>query len=183
MTHSRLLLAGLGVLALTATACGAVTTGATEEAAAPPAAGACLAGAEDCDDTGGDMGAPPPDTPVTGPADGADDGGGADPAEATRVEPTEGLEDVHPVGWDVVEVDPDDQTRVTISWWSGVAPCHALSEVVVEYTEEAVTLTVLEGSVPSDEPQACIELAQYKATSITLDEAIGPRSILDGAEG
>ncbi len=65
---------------------------------------------------------------------------------------------------------------------SGVAPCNALAEVQAEFTDEAVTLTVIEGSEPADEPQACIEIAQYKQTTITLDEEIGPRSILDGAE-
>lgn len=161
MTRARLLLASLAVLALGATACGATDGAETDDAAAaPPAAGACLAGAEDCQDTGG----------------------GEDPGQPTQVEPTDGLENVHPVGWEQVQVDPDDQARVTVSWWSGVAPCNALSEVEVEYTEEAVTLTVLEGNVPSDEEQACIEIAQYKSTTVTLDEELGPRSILDGAE-
>lgn len=174
-TRLPLLIVTVGLLALTATACGT----AADEAASdvPPAAGACLEGAEDCQDTGGDMGAPPPDQPAT-------DGGGVepDPGQATEVEPADGLEDVHPVDWETVEVDPDDQTRVTLYWWSGVAPCNALSDVEVEHSDDAVTVTVLEGSEPSDEEQVCIELAQYKSTSITLDEEIGPRSIVDGAE-
>lgn len=190
MTRPRLLLASLGLLALTAAACGAADTATSDgdAAAAPPAAGACLEGAEDCQDTGGDMGAPPPDgqpvadpdTPVTGPAGGG--GADPDPGQATRVEPTDGLEDIRAVGWDAIEVDPADQTQVTVYWWSGVAPCNALAEVDVTTTDEAVTLTVLEGSVPADEPQACIEIAQYKKTSVTLDEVVGPRSILDGAD-
>lgn len=185
MTVSRsrlpLLLASAGMLAALTAACGgSVTSGEAEDI--DPAAGACLAGDEDCQDTGGDMGAPPPDAPVS---DGeATDGGGMepDPGEATEVEPTDGLDDVRPVGWETVEVDPADQTRVTVFWWSGVAPCNMLADVEVTYTDEAVTLTVLEGSEPADEPQACIELAQYKSTTLTLDEEIGPRSILDGAE-
>ena len=180
MTRSRLLLAAVGLFALTATACGSADTAGSEAdaAGAPPAAGACLAGDEDCQDTGGDMGAPPPgeEQPVS------DGGADPDPGEATRVEPTDGLEDVHPVGWDAVEVDPADQSQVTVYWWSGVAPCNALSEVEVETSDDAVTLTVLEGSVPSDEEQACIELAQYKSSTVDLGEDLGPRSILDGAE-
>ncbi len=182
MTRARLLLASLAVVAMATTACGAADSSEGEDVgAAPPAAGACLEGAEDCQDTGGDMGAPAPgdaDQPVT---DGGA-GGGEDPGEPTQVEPTEGLENVHPVGWEEVQVDPDDQTRVTVFWWSGVAPCNALSEVQVDYSDEAVTLTVMEGNVPSDEEQACIEIAQYKSTTVTLDEEVGPRSILDGAE-
>lgn len=181
MTHSRLLLAALGVVALTATACGAADTASSGAVSdeVPPAAGACLEGAEDCQDTGGDMGAPPPSDGL--PAD----GGGVEPGpgEATEVEATAGLQDIRPVGWDAVEVDPDDQSRLTVYWWSGVAPCNALADVEVEATDEAVTLTVLEGTVPADEPQACIELAVYKQTTVVLDEELGPRSILDGTEG
>lgn len=190
MTRARLLLAPLAVVALAATGCGTSdSAGSGDAVGAPPAAGACLAGAEDCQDTGGDMGAPPPDgLPVTDPDAPVTDGGavggggGEDPGQPTQVEPTEGLENVHPVGWEEVEVDPADQTRVTVYWWSGVAPCNALSEVQVDTTDEAVTLTVLEGNVPSDEEQACIEIAQYKSTTVTLDEEVGPRSILDGAD-
>lgn len=186
MTRTRLLLAVAAVLAVVGTACAGEAT--TEDAASgdAPAAGACLAGAEDCQD-GGDMGAPPPDggelpanpdEPVTNPADGGD----GDTPNATQVEPTDGLEDIRAIGWDRVDVNPDDQTEVTVYWTSGVAPCNALAEVQVEYAEDAVTLTVLEGTVPSDEPQACIEIAQMKRTTVTLDEELGPRSILDGAE-
>jgi len=188
MTRLRLMLATTAVVALAATACGgeAATDVAADGGGA--AAGACLAGAEDCQDTGGDMGAPPPsdgelpvnpDEPVTGTAEPGADG---DQPGATEVEPTDGLEDVRAVGWDSVEVNPDDQTEVTVFWTSGVAPCNALSEVTAEFSDEAVTLTVFEGTVPSDEPQACIEIAQMKRTTITLDEEVGPRSILDGAE-
>ena len=186
MTRARRLLAATALVALAAAGCGAAETAESDDAAAPPAAGACLAGAEDCQDTGGDMGAPPPDgLPVADPDAPVTDGGaggGEDPGQATQVEPTEGLENVHPVGWEEVQVAPDDQTQVTVFWWSGVAPCNALSEVQVDYADDTVTLTVLEGNVPSEEEQACIELAQYKSTTITLDEEVGPRSILDGAD-
>lgn len=166
MTRFRLLLPAVGLLALTAAAC----AGGADEAVAPPAAGACLEGSEDCQDTGGDMGAP--DAPDT------DEPAG----EATEAQPKDGLENVRAIGWDRVEVDPDDQTRVTVFWWSGVEPCNALSGVEAELGDEAVVLTVMEGSEPADEPQACIEIAVYKQTTITLDEAVGPRSIVDGTE-
>lgn len=187
MTRSRLLLAAVATTALLAAGCGAQGTAVEsgqDVADAPPAAGACLEGATECDDMGGDMGAPPPDTPVT---DGGADGGGVDgdpgEMEAEEVEPTDGLVDLRETGWDRVEVDTDDQSRLTVYWWSGVAPCTVLSEVQVETSDEAVTLTVVEGSEPADEPQACIEIAQYKRTTVTLDEDLGPRSILDGTEG
>jgi hypothetical protein len=128
------------------------------------------------------MGAQPPgDLPVATDAPVAPD----EPTtpQATQVEPTDGLRDVHPVAWDEVHVDPDDQTRVTVRWTSGVPPCHTFAEVATAFSEQAVTLTVMEGSVPSDEPQACIEIAQFKQTLVTLDEPIGPRSVVDGAQG
>lgn len=180
MRTPRQLLAIVAVIVTTA-GCGfAVESGSSEGSStdgAPPAAGACLEGATECDDTGGDMGAPPPDLPVSHDADPGDP---VTPS-ATEVEPTDGLEDVHPVRWDGVEVDPDDQSRVTVRWTSGVAPCNAFAGVEAEFTEDTVTLTVLEGGVPSDEPQACIEIAQFKQATVELGEAIGPRSILDGA--
>lgn len=181
MHPSRHLLALLAVLALLTAACGSsVETGASEPSSAPPAAGACLEGAEDCEDTGGDMGAPPPDADQ--PVSHEPDPDAPVEPSSTEVEPTDGLEDVHPVSWEGIEVDPDDQSRVTVRWTSGVAPCHAFAGVEVEYRDDAVVLTVLEGSVPADEPQACIELAQAKQATIQLDEEIGPRSIEDGAE-
>ena len=183
------LLVPLAVLAVTAAGCGfSVEAGSAESAGsgAPPAAGACLEGATDCDDTGGDMGAPPTDgdlpvadgdTPVSHQPDPE---APASPS-ATQVEPRSGLEDVHAVPWEGVEVDPDDQSRVTVRWTSGVAPCHAFAGVDAAFTEDTVTLTVLEGAVPSDEDRACIELAQSKQAVVELDEEIGPRSIVDGA--
>lgn len=145
-----------------------------------PAGGTCLAGTEDCRDDPSRPGAEAPGAPGEPgqplPGDGAPD----DP-EPTFVEPRAGLEDLRPVGWDRIDVDVDDRS-VTVSWWSGVAPCDVLSDVEVTYGDDAVTVTVVEGSVPTDEPRACIELAQLKAHRLTLEEPIGPRSILDGAE-
>lgn len=189
MRPSRLLVP-ITVLAVAAVGCGfsveAGSSSGSSSDAAPPAAGACLQGATDCDDVGGDMGAPPPDgdLPVADDAPAPhqpDPGAPATPA-ATHVEPRSGLEDVHPVPWDGAHVDPDDPTRVVVRWTSGVAPCHAFAGIEVETTDDTVTLTVREGTVPSDEPQACIEVAQYKQATVELDQEIGPRSIVDGAE-
>ena len=194
MRTPRQLLAVAAVVTLATAGCGvAVESGSSEgsgltgdDGGAPPAAGACLEGATDCQDTGADMGAPPPDgdLPVADgdvPVSHEPDHPGPAAPTATSVEPVDGLEDVHPVGWEAVAVDPDDPSRVTLRWTSGVAPCNAFAGVEAAFTEDTVTLTVLEGTVPSDEPQACIELAQFKQATVELDEAIGPRSIIDGA--
>ena len=187
MRTPRQLLAVAAVVTFAAAGCGFSVESASSEgsgfagddAGAPPAAGACLEGATECQDTGGDMGAPPPDGDLPVSEDVEPDGPVT--PSATEVEPTAGLEDVHAVGWEGVEVDPDDQSRVTLRWTSGVAPCNAFAGVEAEFTEDTVILTVLEGTVPSDEPQACIELAQLKQATVELDEPIGPRSIVDGA--
>lgn len=160
MTTLRMLVL-LGLVTLTS-GCGLLTLVAEDDAVAgPPAAGMCLEGVPDCVDTVVD------DLPNQG--------------EAQRVEPRDGLENLRSVGWEQVTIDVDDPSTVTLSWWSGVEPCYALSEVVVDYTDDAVTLTIIEGNEPSDDGPMCIEIAVYKATTITLDEQIGPRSILDGA--
>lgn len=176
MTRSRWHVAVPILLTLLLAACG---ISAEDSASSGGVAGACLEGATECDDMGGDMGAPPPDLPVGDePGTGGGDAGGG----AEEVEPTDGLDDLRAVGWDEVQVDPDDQSRVTVFWTSGVQECHAFAEVEVEQADDAITLTVIEGTPPSDEPMACIELAVRKHTTVQLDDEVGPRSIRDGAD-
>ncbi len=175
MMRSRWQLAAPALLMLLLSACGFT---AEDSASSDGVAGACLEGATECDDMGGDMGAPPPDKPVSDePVLGGGDAGGGE-----AVEPHDGLVDLHTVGWEEVQVDPDDQSRVTVYWTSGVQECHAFAEVEVEYGDDAITLTVIEGTPPSDEPMACIELAVRKQTTVQLEEEVGPRSIRDGAD-
>lgn len=177
MMRSRWHLAVPLLLALVLSAC-SVT--AEDSAGSGGLAGACLEGATECDDMGGDMGAPAPDEPVSDePVLG---GGGDADGGAEKVEPQDGLVDLRPVGWEEVQVDADDQSRVTVYWTSGVQECNALAEVEVEYGDDAITLTVIEGTPPSDEPMACIELAVRKQTTVELSEEVGPRSIRDGAD-
>lgn len=176
MMRSRWQLAAPVLLTLVLSACGFT---AEESTSSGEVAGACLEGATECDDMGGDMGAPPPDKPVS---DTPAVGGGGDAGGAEAVEPQDGLDDLRPVGWEEVQVDTDDQSRLTVFWTSGVQECNALAEVEVEYGDDAITLTVIEGTPPSDEPMACIELAVRKQTTVQLEEEVGPRSIRDGAD-
>lgn len=131
--------------------------------APPPAAGACLEGATECDDNPG-----------------MTDGQGDEMPAPTIVEPRPGMADVHPVNWDNAEV-ANDQT-VTVSWWSGVEPCNVLDHVEVTYAEDAVTITVFEGSDPDQPGAACIEIAERRGTVVELEEPLGPRSLVDGAD-
>lgn len=124
-----------------------------------PAGDSCLAGATEC-----------PDVPlVTDVPEGM---------EPTIVEPNEGLVEVEPIPW--IRVLPnDDQTAVQVTWWNGNPGCRALAGVEVSETDEAVTITVLEGRDPQGE--ACTDEALLLATTIELSGELGPRSILDGA--
>jgi hypothetical protein len=74
----------------------------------------------------------------------------------------------------------DDGRTVTIDFWSGVEPCYVLDHVDVAYGG-AVIITLFEGTAPTDEPVACIEIAVAKRVVITLDEPLGDRPIIDGA--
>ncbi len=75
----------------------------------------------------------------------------------------------------------DDGAAVKLFWWSGVEPCNVLDRVEVEYTDEAVTMTLFEGHTETEEDVACIEIAMKKATIVELDEPLGDREIVDGA--
>lgn len=120
---------------------------------------------------------PEPDRAVPVLPDGAEPG--QPPEEAQLVEPTPGMEGVHPVEWDAASMDG---TTVEVSWWSGVAPCTVLDRVEVEETEDVVTITLFEGSEPSDEEVGCIMIAQRKRTIVELSEPVGTRDLVDGAE-
>lgn len=131
-------------------------------------AGACLVGTVDCDDMveGPDGENPVPPEPV--------------PAEPPIVEPAPGMTNVYVRPFDSATVGADGRT-VTIDFWSGVEPCYVLDHVDVTYGD-AVIITLFEGTMPTDEPVACIEIAVAKRVVITLDEPLGDRPIIDGAK-
>jgi hypothetical protein len=97
------------------------------------------------------------------------------------VEPRPGMTGLHPIGWDDASVAGDGRT-VTVSFWSGVEPCYVLDHVDVRYGKGTVTITLYEGSDPDAKDTACIEIAQYKSVTITLDEDLGDRKLVDGYE-
>jgi len=100
-----------------------------------------------------------------------DPGGGNDPmlGQANLVAPMAGLINQHPVSVQLIRAasDPSGVTA-EVRWWSGVAPCNALDSVQVDKDEMAKTikLTVIEGSGQGD--QACIDIAELKATVVDL---------------
>ncbi len=131
------------------------------------AMGACIVGTPDCDDT---VEGPDGENPAPLPTE---------PIDPQVVEPTPGMTNVYARVFDTATVGDDGRT-VTIDFWSGVEPCYVLDHVDVAYGG-AVIITLFEGSAPTDEPVACIEIAVAKRVVITLDEPLGDRPIIDGA--
>ena len=117
------------------------------------------------------------DPPVGG--GGADPGGGGAPQ---WVEPRAGMADPHRVNWSFHGVSRDGMT-VRAAWYSGVEPCSVLDRVRVEETDTTVTITIREGSDPTQPDVACIELAVLRGTRVQLDAPLGDRDLIDGATG
>jgi hypothetical protein len=128
-----------------------------------------------CADPTAGPGAQPSDTPVTSNPT-------PDPSISTptpkRVRPRAGLVDVRPVPWE--KVDVLDQSTLDVQFYNGVEECHGLDRVDVDYSRDAVTVTVYVGRVPG--AGVCIEIAELKVTRVNLDEPLNGRKILDGAE-
>lgn len=113
----------------------------------------------------------------SGPSDGSDQEPNPGPSP---VEPQPGQENVRAIGWERAKVDDDDRT-VDVIFWSGVEPCYVLDSVEVEYRTDKVIITLFQGSTPSDEDVACIDIALKKVTTVDLDEPLAGRKITDGA--
>jgi hypothetical protein len=118
---------------------------------------------------------PPPDSPVTSsPVD----PNSPIPSPTPRiVEPQTGLTDVRPQPWDSVErLDP---RTLQVAFYSGVHECYGVDRVEVKYGSNAVTVSLFIGRVPGN--QVCVEIAEYQAIAVELDEPLGGRDIIDGA--
>jgi hypothetical protein len=115
----------------------------------------------------------PPDSPVEGtPAPGPTGG-------VLEVSPRPGLVEVRRHPWDRAEqVGP---RRVEVEFYGGVEECEGLARVRTEVAEDAVTITLFVGRVRGAE--VCIEIAVLKSVTVTLDEPLGGRPIVDGAAG
>ncbi len=169
---------------LTLVACASVAAGAPTNGpstATPPAAAATdpitsypgtgVPGSEPGQSGGGQPGnSGDPNQPVTGtpgpyepiPGDGA-----------THVTPVPGVTDAHPAAIDHISIAPDGVT-LTVYWYGGVDTCYALSSATAVPSPQGVlVITVMEGTRP-DLPAGtgCIDLAQLKATTITLSQPL-----------
>ena len=109
-----------------------------------------------------------------------DPGGDPGTGEPQIVEPTPGMDNVGQTAFDTATIG-DDDTTLTILFWSGVEPCYVLDHVDVSYGADAVTVTLFQGSDPNAGDVACIDIALQKQVTITLDEPLAGRAIVDGA--
>lgn len=109
-------------------------------------------------------GEPPPDEDATP----------VDPAPGTTVDP-------RAYAWESARVLGDDQRWLRLHFWKGVEPCEVLDDVVVDYGEDEVTVTLLLGRAQDAGDVACIEIVEYHSVTVALDEPIGRRNLVDGA--
>ena len=108
-----------------------------------------------------------------------DPGGDPGTGKPQIVEPTPGMDNVRPTAFDTATIG--DDTTLTILFWSGVEPCYVLDHVAVTYGADAVTVTLFQGSDPNAGDVACIDIALQKQVTVTLDEPLAGRAIMDGA--
>jgi hypothetical protein len=130
---------------------------------------------------------------LTGPAAGGDTGDNPDspvssspvdpnepiPSPSPRiVEPRDGLQNPHKRIFDNA-ITEDPQT-IRVEYYMGVEACYGLDHIDVEYGQDVVVITLFEGNVPPGD-QACIDLAEFVASIVHLDEPLNGRTIVDGA--
>jgi hypothetical protein len=97
------------------------------------------------------------------------------------VVPRPGMSGVTPIAFVSATVRPDDRT-VDVRFWSGIEPCSVLDHVDVVYGSDTVTITLFQGSDPSAGMVACPDIAVLKQVTVTLDQELAGRRIVDGAK-
>jgi hypothetical protein len=115
-----------------------------------------------------------PEDPVTSsPVDPGD----PIPSPSPRiVEPRDGLTGAHKNAFDTAVVV--DRQTIRVEYYLGVEACYGLDHFDVEYGEQVVIITLYSGNVPGD--QVCIDIAEFVATIVHLDEPLNGRTIVDG---
>lgn len=135
-----------------------------------------VSGSSDAEDPDGDEPTSDPGSPIQGSPGVIE----PDPApKASPVEPQPGQQDIRATAWESAKALGSREVR--IRYWSGIEPCYVLDRVEVEHRAKTVRITLFEGSTPSEQDVACIELALLKETIVSLDEPLGDRTITDGA--
>ncbi len=94
------------------------------------------------------------------------------------VSPVPGLVDVRPTGWTEVQSSSGGR-RLLVSFWS--TPCTALDHVDVRPEHDRVVVTLYEGVPPAQRGKPCVQLAEYRAVAVELEEPLAGRRVVDGA--
>lgn len=130
----------------------------------------------------GGAGSGGPPTPPQWSSGPGQPGAGSGPSpQPSFVTPIAGLHAIHDVKAVALTASVGaGRISATVSWWSGPAPCSALSEVQVARVGNAFTLTVREGAQQLG--VACPALAMNKATTVDLG-AVAPGSYTVAATG
>jgi hypothetical protein len=92
------------------------------------------------------------------------------------LEPEPGLVDVRAQQWDSSEVIGPRTVQVT--FYGGVEECYGLDRVEVRERPDRIVISVFIGREP--EAEVCIDIAEFQAVRVTLDEPVGDREIVDG---
>lgn len=128
-----------------------------------------------CGERAGTRAQPGPDSPVTGtPMPGPT----ATPSPLA-VTPRPGLVDIREHVWHRAE--PVGERDIRVEFWGGIEECEGLDHVDVKERQDRVIITLFTGRVP--QAQVCIEIAVLKSTTITLEDPLGDRKIVDVAAG
>jgi len=99
------------------------------------------------------------------------------------VEPYDGpVDQAQPIAWERSRARGSDDRTFLLVYWSGVEPCYVLDRVEVTEKAGKVVATIFEGAAGDQQNVACIEIAVQKAVVITLDEPLGERKLVDGAD-
>jgi hypothetical protein len=87
---------------------------------------------------------------------------------------------VRAIAFNSAAVRSDDRT-VDVQFWSGIEPCSVLDHDDVAYGSDTVTITLFEGSDPSAGMVACADIAMLKQVTVSLEQDLAGRRIVDGA--
>jgi hypothetical protein len=204
---ATLSLAALSIAAATASSAATLPAGPEPVPSTPGVGATCVIQHPDCNDRsfgagGSQPGSPgsgpgtPPATGAPSPGCGAEQSSGSTPAGTVSsapcipgpvpkprpviVVPRPGMTDVRPIAFTSATVRPDDRT-VDVRFWSGVEPCSVLDHVDVAYGSDTVTVTLFQGSDPSAGLVACPDIAVLNQVTVTLDQNLAGRRIMDGA--
>ena len=92
------------------------------------------------------------------------------------LEPEPDLVDVRPQPWDSAAMV--GSRTIQVSFYGGYRECFGLDRVEVRERPDRVVISVFIGRKP--EAEVCIDIAEFQAVRVTLDEPVGDREIVDG---